>query len=53
MHLRNRQLVVGVPMYPSGHVQMGLCPTTLQLALGAHGRPAAHGLMHWRFRHAV
>lgn len=50
--LRSLQSVVGEPMYPSGQVHLGVWLITLQMAVGAHGLPTAHGFMHWLFWHA-
>jgi len=50
--LRSLQSVVGEPMYPSGQVHLGVWLMTLQMAVGAHGLPTAHGLMHCLFWHA-
>ena len=49
---RNLQSVVGDPMYPSGHVHIGLWLATLQVAVAAHGSLITHGLMQDLFSHA-
>ena len=51
--LRKVQLVVGDPIYPSGHEQTGRWFMTWQFAVGAHGSLYAHGFMQSLFSHAV
>ena len=53
LYLRSLHSVVGDPIYPSGQVQTGSCPKTLQFALGAQGLSKAQGLIHAEFRHAA
>ena len=50
---RGAHLVLGLPMKPSGQVQTGWWPMTLQVARGAHGSLTAHGLMQRVLSHAA
>jgi hypothetical protein len=51
--LRNVQLVVGEPMYPSGQEHTGLWLITWQWAVGAQGSWYAQGFIQSLFSHAV